>query len=112
MNKKFAIAAVVCLGMLVGAAPSVSATPASVSLYVSTDRNDSCEKSNHPSGDYVIRNNEGVRVHVVINRFFTQGVNTTHDQVPLDLAPHETRALGCSSWWGGSQALSVSSASY
>ena len=84
-----------------------AAKPASVKLWVETSATNPCEQSTPPSGDWMIRNNEGRNVLVTLHRTTTKDGKTKEDQMRDTVGPGESRELGCEISDDGHQTLTL-----
>jgi hypothetical protein len=96
-----------CLVFLIGVL-ATSAFSQTTHLYADSDPNGSCARGLAGSSAWTLQNvYRDHSVVVVLNRFFTQGVNTSYDHPVFTLAPGQNISLGCSTWIGGRQSFSV-----
>ena len=84
-----------------------AARPASVKLWLDTGATNPCEQSTPPSGDWMIRNNEGRNVLVTLHRTTTKDGATKEDQMRDTVGPGESRELGCETSDDGHQTLTL-----
>src|ERR1700733_15301532 len=84
-----------------------SAKPASVKLWLDTGATNPCEQSTPPSGDWMIRNNEGRNVLGALHRTTREGGGTKEDQMRDRLGPGEARERGCETSDDGHQTLTL-----
>jgi hypothetical protein len=82
-------------------------TNASVKLWVDTTSGNACEQAAPPSGDWMIRNNEGRNVLVTLHRTTTKDGTTREDEMRDTLGPRESRELGCETSEDGHQTLTL-----
>ncbi len=97
------------------AIPAGMASPpndASVKLWVDTAPDNPCEQASPASGGWLIRNNEGRNVHIVMHRTTIKAGATTEDQMQDTLGPREIREMGCEASEDGRQMLTVVKATF
>jgi hypothetical protein len=80
---------------------------ASVKLWVDSSAANPCEQATPPSGDWMIRNNEGRDVLVTMRRTTTKDGVSKEDETRDTLGPRESRELGCEISEDGHQTLTV-----